>query len=168
MLAHSLDFDVARERFMGQGDEEVHKVSATDINKHGKRMLQQQPFLVERNVLDVVINLIKKLMQSFVLEPAESSRIDWEGAQNFVYLVKTLRHANATELREMERRLLGEDVEQKERREKNKPRDLPKGSEWLKVSHFCSAAIHNHDLPIKEPRRDRRADVGGRLCSRCH
>ncbi|KAI6194866.1 Vit-6 [Aphelenchoides besseyi] len=106
-LAYSLEFDRLREDFMQNGNEEY---------------LKAQPYLAERHMPEVIINIIKRLTQSFIADRSETQRLDWDGAQNFANLVKMIRYTSASELEEIEKQL-----DPKEAKKTN-------GMEWVQGS----------------------------------
>ncbi|KAI6170736.1 hypothetical protein M3Y97_01123800 [Aphelenchoides bicaudatus] len=96
-LMHSLEFDEMLEQFATEGDEAY---------------LKKQPYLTERNIVDVIVNIGKKMSQSFVGNSQDEWSMDADSAAHqFTNLVKILRHATPADLEKAEERLFSKDEE---------------------------------------------------------
>lgn len=92
---YSLEFDEMMERFAQEGNEEF---------------VQKQPYLTERNVPDVLVNIGKRLAQSFIGDSQNEWSMDSDSAAHqFTNLVKMLRHATKKDLEKAEERLFQKD-----------------------------------------------------------
>ncbi|KAI6232912.1 hypothetical protein M3Y99_00978200 [Aphelenchoides fujianensis] len=124
-LAHSLEFDRKREQFVENGNEDF---------------LKDQPYLAERHVPEVIINIVKRLSQSFIADQKETQHLDWDGAQQFANLVKMIRYASEDELKKIEERLAPENAKN------TSGMEWTRGSEEvikkLLIDAYATAATH--------------------------
>jgi hypothetical protein len=74
--------------------------------------INQQDYLTERNIPDVLINIAKRLSQSFIGNSQDEWSMDSDSAAHqFSNLVKILRHATKDDLDKTEERLFQKDEE---------------------------------------------------------
>jgi len=96
-LMHSLEFDDMLEEFVINGNEDY---------------IEQQPYLTERNIPDVLVNIGKRMAQSFIGNAQDEWSMNSDSiAHQFVNFVKILRHATQKDLEKAEERLFQKDDE---------------------------------------------------------